>query len=194
MFTLFEPSEKQIADFIAEQRDLPFSYPQVGATSGDAIPADYPINHRRIQIGSGAESFARAKRAVQNWTMYDLDWTRLVPKNAPVKVDAIVCAVVNHGFCWSLNPCRIVYVSEETNGEVERFSFAIGTLPGHSEQGEERFTVERHLADDSVWYEVFAFARPYHVLAKIGFPFVTFFQRKFAEDSGRAMLEACRKK
>jgi uncharacterized protein (UPF0548 family) len=51
--------------------------------------------------------------------------------------------VVNHGFCWSLNPCRVVYVLEETGGEVERYGFAFGTLPGHSEEGEERFTVER---------------------------------------------------
>jgi len=188
MFTLSEPSEEQIKDFLARQRDLPFSYKEVGA-SQNRIPAGYPINHHRIQIGSGAEAFVRAKDAIKNWSMYQLEWTRLYPVNTPIAVGEVVCVVVNHRFCWSINPCRIVYVLEET-GEVERYGFAFGTLPGHSEEGEERFTVERHYADNSVWYELLSFARPHHILAKIGFPFVDFFQQKFAEDSGCAMLKA----
>jgi len=188
MFTLFEPSAAQIEDFLARQKDLPFSYSEVGA-SRTAIPSGYPINHHRIQLGSGADAFARAKDAIQSWTMYKLSWTRLYPTDAPVAVGKVVCVVVNHGFCWSVNPCRIIYVLEETS-EIEQYGFAFGTLPGHSETGEERFTVEWNRADDSVWYELLAFARPHHILARIGFPFVGLFQRKFARDSGRAMLEA----
>ena len=185
MFTLFEPSGAQIEDFLSRQKDLPFSYSEVGA-SQTTIPSDYPINHHRIQLGSGADAFARAKNAIQNWTMYKLSWTQLYPIDAPVAVDGVVCVVVNHGFCWSLNSCRIIYIIEE-NGERERFGFAFGTLPGHSEEGEERFTIEWCHADDSVWFELLAFARPHHILAKIGFPFVRLFQRKFAEDCGQAM-------
>jgi uncharacterized protein (UPF0548 family) len=33
-------------------------------------------------------------------------------------------------------------------------------LPSHVERAEERFTVEGHAADDPVFYDVFAFARP----------------------------------
>jgi len=188
MFTLFEPSDARIEVFLAHQKDLPFSYNEVGA-SQISIPSGYPVNHRRIQLGSGADAFARARDAIQSWTMYKLAWTRLYPKAAPVAAREVVCVVVNHGFCWSLNPCRIIYVSEE-NGVVEKFGFAFGTLPGHSEEGEERFTVEWRHADDSVWFELLSFARPHHILAKIGFPFVGLFQRKFAADSGRVMLEA----
>jgi uncharacterized protein (UPF0548 family) len=191
MFILFEPSDEQIEEFLARQKELPFSYKEVGA-SQTLIPSNYPINHHRIQLGSGAEVFARAKKAIESWTMYKLSWTRLYPSDAPVAAREVVCVVVNHGFCWSLNPCRIVYVLEE-KGEIERVGFAFGTLPGHSEEGEERFTVEWNRADDSVWYELLAFARPHHILACIGFPFVGLFQRKFARDSGRAMLEAARR-
>ncbi len=191
MFTVFEPSETQIKNFLAARRNLPFSYNEVGA-SKEEIPSGYPINHHRIQIGSGADAYARARKAIQNWTMYRLEWTRLFPFDAPIAVGEVVCVVVNHRLCWSLNPCRIIYILEET-GAVERYGFAFGTLPGHSEEGEERFTVEWNRADDSVWYELLAFARPHHILARIGFPFVGLFQRKFARDSGRAMLEAvCR--
>ena len=186
MFSLFEPSDAQIRNFLTAQKDLPFSYKEVGA-SKEKIPSGYPINHRRIRLGSGEQTFARARKAIESWTMYRLDWTRLYPPAAPIAEGETVCVVVDHGFCRSLNPCRIIYVLEES-GESERYGFAFGTLPGHSEEGEERFTVERHRADDSVWYELLSFARPHHILAKIGFPFVRLFQRKFAEDSARAML------
>lgn len=188
MFTLFEPSGAQIEKFLAGQRDLPFSYPEVGASSG-AIPPGYPINQRRVRLGSGENTFVRAKVAIENWTMYRLEWTRLYPPRAPVAVGEVVCIVAGHGFCWSLNPCRIIYLLEE-GGAVERCGFAFGTLPGHSEEGEEKFVAEWNHQDDSVWYELFSFARPHHVLARIGFPFVKLFQQKFAADSGRAMLEA----
>jgi uncharacterized protein (UPF0548 family) len=44
--------------------------------------------------------------------------------------------------------------------------------------------------DDSVWYEVFAFARPAHPLARAGRAFVRLVQRRFAADSFRAMAAA----
>ena len=65
-----------------------------------------------------------------------------------------------HFGLWSLNASRIVYVMEEEASPLRRYGFAFGTLPGHVERGEERFTVEWHRAEDSVSYEVFAFARP----------------------------------
>jgi len=193
MFTFSKPSDTQIKNFLETQRDLPFSYKEVGA-SQSAVPKDYPINHYRARLGDGEAAFARAKNAIKNWTMYQLEWTKIYPSGAPVKADEVVCVVVNHGFCWSMNPCRIIYVLEETAGAIERFGFAFGTLPGHSEEGEERFTVEWQRGDDSVWYELLSFARPHHVLAKIGSPFVRLTQRRFAKDSFSAMRKAVNEK
>lgn len=189
MFTFLEPSEREISNYLAEQKNLPFSYAEIGA-SKNSIPPGYPINHHRIGLGSGAQTFARAKQAIERWTMYQLDWTRLYPAKIPIKIGESVCVVVNHGFSWSLNPCRIVYVIEESGAEIEKYGFAFGTLPGHSETGEERFTVEWNRADDSVAYELLSFARARHIFARIGFPFVKIFQRKFAVDSGKMMLRA----
>jgi hypothetical protein len=112
MFTFSEPSDVQIENFLAEQKDLPFSYGEVGASKG-AIPSDYPINHHRVQLDNGENTFVRSKNAIQNWTMYKLEWTRLYPSDTPVVAREVVCVIVNHGFCWSLNPCRIVYTLEE---------------------------------------------------------------------------------
>lgn len=187
---MFEPSGERVKDFLKAQSALPFSYREVGA-SRDEVPPNYPVNHHRIQIGSGAKTFAAAVKALRHWTMYDLRWTRLYPTDAPVAVGEVVCVVVDHGFCWSLNPCRIVYVLEE-NGSIERSGFAIGTLPGHSEEGEERFIVEWRREDDSVWFEIFSFARPHNIFARIGFPLVSWFQNKFAADAQSAMIEALR--
>lgn len=191
MFTLFEPSETAIIKYFDEQKDLPFSYAETGASKNE-IPANYPINHHRQKLGNGAQTFARAKQAIDRWTMYKLDWTRIYPPETLIDVGESVCVIVNHGFCWSLNSCRIVYVLDESSAETERYGFAFGTLPGHSETGEERFTVEWNRADDSVFYELLSFAKPHHILAHLGFPFVTLFQRKFARDSGKAMLESVR--
>jgi len=189
MFTFSEPSGVQIEDFLAAQRDLPFSYKEVSA-SKTAVPEGYPVNHYRAQIGTGKAAFERAKNAIENWTMYKTGWTQIYPPDAPVETGGVVCVIVNHGFCWSLNPCRIIYVLEE-RGAVEQFGFAFGTLPGHSEEGEERFTVEwRRGEDDSVWYELLAFARPHHILARIGSPLVSLTQRSFAKDSFSAMQKA----
>ena len=96
-----------------------------------------------------------------------------------------------HFGLWSLNACRIVYVIEEKEASLlKRYGFAFGMLPGHVERGEECFTVEWHRANDSVSYEVFAFARPAHPLARVGPPFVQLVQRRFAAASLRAMTAA----
>lgn len=188
MFLLRKPSDERIRRFLAAQARTPFSYPEVGASRGGA-PSGYPVNHLRCRLGTGGATFARASRAIRHWAMYRTSWTRLCFPDVPVAEGAVVCVLARHFGFWSLNPCRVIYVLEG-GGAVERFGFAFGTLPEHTEQGEERFTVEWHRADDAVWYELFAFARPHHALAKIGSPLVRSIQRRFAEDSQRAMREA----
>jgi uncharacterized protein (UPF0548 family) len=71
-----------------------------------------------------------------------------------------------------------------------RYGFAVRTLLGHVERGEERFTVEWHAADDAVFYEVFAFSRPAHPLVSAAGPLARLIQRRFAVDSLRSMAAA----
>jgi uncharacterized protein (UPF0548 family) len=52
-------------------------------------------------------------------------------------------------------PVRVVYVINEKS----RKGFAYGTLPGHPEDGEESFMVEK-AGDGSVWLTIRAFSRP----------------------------------
>ena len=190
MFLLREPSDKQISDFIVAQSGAPFSYREIGATKDRGSPAGYPINRYRKELGGGRQTYKNAVKALETWQMYALDWTRLCPSNAPVEVGEVVVTVINHLGFWSLNPCRIVYLIDEENEKTKRRGFGFGTLPEHSEQGEERFIVEWNKSDDSVWYELYAFARAKNWLAKLGFPFVAYLQKRFAAESYKAMLKA----
>ena len=189
MILLREPSDARIRRFLADQRSLPFSYPEVGA-SREGAPPGYPVNRRRGRLGAGAEAFARAVEALRSWKMYELAWTKLCWPEVPIAEGAVVGVIAHHFGVWSLNACRITYVVEEEGTLLSRYGFAFGTLPGHMEQGEERFTVEWDRAGDSVWYEVFAFARPAHPLARVGQPLVGLVQRRFAAESLRAMRVA----
>ncbi|HEY6233278.1 MAG TPA: DUF1990 domain-containing protein [Pyrinomonadaceae bacterium] len=188
MFLSRKPSAAFVAQFIASQRELQFTYSPTGATRDEDPLAGFYVDHNRTKLGDGAETFQRAANALRGWKQFDLGWVSIVPPDIPIEVGAVV-AVQAHTFgLWSLNACRIVYVVEETE-PLRRFGFAYGTLPDHVECGEERFTVEQH-ADGSVFYDIFAFSRPRQMLVRMGLPIARALQRRFVRDSIAAMQRA----
>jgi uncharacterized protein (UPF0548 family) len=188
LFRLTAPSEASILRFIWKQKDSTFSYPEVGASAA-AVPAGYSVDHNRIQLGRGEAAWQEAKQAIRTWQMFNMPWVRLSWPNAPIQAGTNVGVSIRHFGFYSLNACRIVYVVDE-GGSVNRFGFAYGTLADHAERGEERFTVEWHRAEDTVWYDILAFSRPKSVLARLGYPLSRLLQKRFAEGSKAAMLEA----
>ena len=116
--------------------------------------------------------------------MVSLHWP-----SAPLQIGIDVAVTVRHFWLYSLNACRIVYVVDE-EGPIKRFGFAYGTLAEHAESGEERFTVEWNRDDDEVWYDILAFSRPRQLLARLGHPLSRLLQKRFAEGSKAAMVEA----
>ena len=189
MFLLHRPSDNEIRHFLATQRDLPFSYTEVGASRDASSPAGFPVNHHRARLGTGKKTFDAAVAAMRSWEMYSLNWTKLCWPETPIREGEVVAVLAKHFGVWSLNACRIIYTLEEES-RLPRYGFAFGTLPGHVEQGEERFTVEWESDTEAVWYELFAFARPKPLVAKIGYPFVGLIQRRFAADSSQSMKQA----
>jgi uncharacterized protein (UPF0548 family) len=187
VFTLRKPSGAQIKAFIESQQLLEFSYPEVGATR-TAPPSGYHVDHNRIRLGEGQEIYHYAITALRKWKHFDLGWVQLHPANAPIVVGSVVGVLVHHLAFWSLNPTRIVYVIDEES-DVKKFGFAYGTLPDHAERGEERFSIEWHASDDSVWYDILAFSRPNKAAAKLGLPITRMLQRRFARDSLKVMLK-----
>ncbi len=190
MFLLRRPSAELVRQFVARQSSLPFTYSAVGSTATQPPPG-YRIDHNRIQLGSGAETYERAISALKRWQQFDIGWVRIVPAETVLTKNAVVAVEATAGGLWSLNAARVVYMIEDQRDVKARFGFAYGTLPDHVEQGEERFMVEWK-TDDSVWYDIFAFSRPQHALAQIGFPLVRMLQKRFARDSLAAMEAAVR--
>jgi len=187
MFYLAKPSRESILEFISAQNAKPFSYADVGCSLSLA-PSGYVADHNRIKLGQSRELFERAKNAIRHWKMFDVPWIQLCWPNTPIQAGAAVAVLASHLGFWSLNACRIVYVIDE-NGAPEKYGFACGTLAQHAAIGEERFTVEYHPADQSVWYDLYALSRP-NFVARLAYPFTRALQKRFASDSKTAMQRA----
>lgn len=187
MFLFSEPGSHIVNEFIFSQRQLAFTYPSVGSTNGTP-PAGFTIDHNRIELGHGAEVYERAVDALRRWQQFDLGWVSIMPPDVPLEVGATV-ALKAHAFgSWSLSAARVVYLIHE-EAPIKRFGFAYGTLPDHVEAGEERFTIEWHVEDDSVWYDILAFSRPRHPLVRLSFPLARMLQKRFVRESMRRMVE-----
>jgi uncharacterized protein (UPF0548 family) len=188
VFYLRRPSPAAIERLLADQADRPLSYAVAGVTRGDHPPR-FHRNHHRTRLGAGGRTYQAAADALGAWAMYRLPWTQVWPPGAPTEPGTVMATVVRHLGFWSVNPCRIVY-RDETGGPLTSVSFALGTLPAHSERGEERFRVEWHEADDSVWFEILAYAEPHHWLARLGTPYAYRLQHRFGTQALGAMQEA----
>jgi uncharacterized protein (UPF0548 family) len=191
MFLHRKPSEEVVKQFISSQQHLPFTYAQVGATQSQPrdVQGGYTVDHNRIKLGEGEETYRRAVAAFRSWRQFDLGWVTVVPPEKPLEIGTTVAVRARVFGFWSLNAARIVYLIDERDSETVRFGFAYGTLPDHVECGEERFMIE-WCADDSVWYDIYAFSHPKHPLARLGFPITRMLQKRFVRDSLAVMLLA----
>jgi uncharacterized protein (UPF0548 family) len=187
MFCWSRPDRASVIAFIAAQRNQNFSYPEVGC-SRQQPPNGYTADHNRIQLGVGVDTFEKAKSALRQWKMFDMPWINLCWPYAPIEPGSVVAVLAAHLGFWSMNACRIVYVIDE-GGSSQRYGFGYGTLPDHAAIGEERFTVEFHPEDQTVWYDLYALSRP-TLLARMVYPFTRALQKRFAKDSKAAMLRA----
>jgi len=187
VWTLARPSTDRVAAFRAAQRDLSFTYPDVGLTRDGAVapPIGFVRDHHRQRLGAGPASFAAARAAIRAWTMFPPPLAAIEPAGIPIAPGEVAGVIVRAFGVHFLNAARIVYVIDEPR----RFGFAYGTLPGHAERGEERFLVE-HLDDDSVWFDLLAISRPGYWLARLARPLTRRLQRSFARMAKLRMLAA----
>jgi uncharacterized protein (UPF0548 family) len=168
----------------AELRDRPLTYDQVGETRGTCLPDGYHHHRATVDIGYGAEDWAKAQDALRTWQGHRHAGASITPSEAPLECGTVVIATVKAGPLFVVAPCRIVYATLDT----DRFGFAYGTLPGHPEQGEEAFHVARS-ADGVITFEIVAFSRPAAVLARLGGPIARTVQQRMT----RAYLEGVRR-
>ncbi len=189
MYFFKKPSDERIRKSIESQSRLEFTYPSVGATRNGDHPISYVVDRTRIRLGAGQTIFDAARRALCEWQHYRFDWIELHRPDVDPEPDQTVGVLARALGLWVLNACRVVYVFEEEE-PLRRFAFAYGTLPEHAESGEERFQVEWHQEDDSVWYDILAFSRPNQLFARLAYPYVRRKQTQFARESTLAMKAA----
>lgn len=193
MIRLRRPSREEIAAGLSPP-DRPFSYAEVGATADAASVralSDYDVDLRPFTLGRGRDLFERARSSLLSWRHFEIPWLELrggEKRPIPGQVVATLTRVMG---LWFLNPCRVVYTETLPEGGNE-VAFAYGTLPGHVERGEERFTVRFDPATDEVTYEILAFSRPAVALTRLAYPWVRRVQQRFAVSSAEALSRACR--
>jgi uncharacterized protein (UPF0548 family) len=189
MLTVRKPSVVLMRRFLDGQSKLDYTYAEVGATATKP-PTNYALDRTRVALGEGELVFQAGRRALERWDQFRLDWLEAWPPETSIRVGETVIVVARVFGLWSLNPARIVYVVDESMEFASRFGFAYGTLPGHVEAGEERFLVEWTKSDNHVWYDILAFSRPRHLLTRLGNFQVRRMQKRFAQESAAAMLQA----
>ena len=195
MFCIRKPTQYQLQRFYDTQQQLTFSYPYdvIGATREQTPPGYDPL-HYRVCLGSGQAVFEAAQAALLAWRQFPSGLAEIYPANAALQAGTTVVVVLRALGLWKLASCRIVYTLDDCHGDesggIQQFGFAYGTLPGHVEQGEERFAVQWNRNDNTVWYDLKSFSRPATLLVWLGMPLARYFQNRFAIQSARAMLKA----
>jgi uncharacterized protein (UPF0548 family) len=95
-FQLFFPTETRLESLKADQKDKPFSYPQInGKREG------YIYDNHVVLLGEGTELFEAAQRAVKQWAMFPNTWASIHHAHTPLEVGRVVimCARVMGLWC-----------------------------------------------------------------------------------------------
>lgn len=187
MFLTRRPSSFEIAQFLKQSRNLPLSFDQIRIAREN--PGGFKVDEVSAVLGHGQDAFARARIALSAWRHFDLGWVELFPRHAPIEPETVVAVLVRHLGFWSLNGCRVLYLTGEPDHE-SKFGFAYGTLMNHGEMGEELFEVAMDPQSKEVTYRIRAVSRPRAFLARLGFPATRAFQARFRRDSIAAMQRA----
>ena len=193
MIRIQRPTDAEIARLLAAPA-LALSYPEVGATASPisiaGLPSTYVVDRRRFALGTGRALFRAAREALLAWRHFEIPWLELNGGALSVHAGQVVATSTRVFGVWFVNPCRVVYC-EDGDAESDQTAFAYGTLAGHVEAGEERFSVHHDRASDAVQFEIVAFSRPAVMLTRLGYPFARRIQRRFAGAAAEALARAC---
>ena len=189
MYLIRKPDSAQIGELLKAQSRLQVTYNFVGMTREGHSPSGFVVDHHRVCLGYGPTVFERSRSALLGFQQFRFSWVELFAPHGEPQEGQSLALLARAAGLWVLNANRILY-RMENNEDRRHFGYAYGTLPEHAESGEERFLVEYNPADDSVWYDIFAFSKPNQWQSRIAYPFVRRCQKRFARDSMNAMTRA----
>lgn len=182
MIGLRAPDAGEVRSFVEAHAAAPLTYDEVGMADADP-PSGWSLDHHRVLLGAGEETFSQAVAALRSWAMLP-GWVRAHPPGPPVTGGVVAVTLRRLGVVW-VAPCRVVRLIDQP----DRVGFAWGTLEGHPLAGEERFLVERGDGGE-VWYDLRAVSRPGRWWLRAGRGRLRDSQRRFARDSLDAMQQA----
>jgi uncharacterized protein (UPF0548 family) len=189
MVTWRPPSAERIQAFLEAQSRFELTYVAPAGSSGEP-PAGYVVDRTSTPLGQGAETFARARKALESWAQFDLGWASAWPTRPPIREGEMVAIVVHLLGRWWTSACRIVRVVDEPEGPIARYGFAYGTMPDHAGSGEERFLIEWDHATDEVRFEILAFSRPQWLAARLAYPYMRRLQKQFGREASASLRRA----
>ncbi|XP_011016256.1 PREDICTED: UPF0548 protein At2g17695-like isoform X1 [Populus euphratica] len=198
-----KPSLQEQKDCLNKSDGFNYDSKYRGATSKHASSLNelskdgFLINHARVLVGSGVETYEKGKLALENWRHFGFDWG-FVDSKTPIRSGVKFCVCVKEFLPWVMMPLQIVYVNESRSSKKDMASFCFGggTLQGHllaitnillgNRLGKSGFQMD---AKNQVWYEVLSFSKPAHFLSFIGYPYVQLRQKFFAHQSSNAVVK-----
>ncbi|KAJ4847303.1 hypothetical protein Tsubulata_043584 [Turnera subulata] len=201
-FSWVRPSPQDQKDCLSKSGTFNYDPKYRGATAKpvsslkedkELVQDGFLLNHARVLVGSGLDTYEKGKVALQTWRHFGLNWAFVDPKT-PIQNGLKFCVCVKEFVPWVMMPLQVVYVNESRNPKksakkgTSSFSFGGGTLQGHLLAGEERFSIEID-ENNQVWYEILSFSKPAHLLSFIGYPYVQLRQKIFAHQSANAVLK-----
>lgn len=164
LISLTRPTEGDIARVAARDAGLDPTYPATGSF--------HEFEHAAV-VGRGAAALAVGMRAIENWQMHGDAGIQVRP--VPIAEGETVTLWTRTLGVWMLFGCRIT----EIHNADRQFGFTYATLPGHPEQGHERFVLH-HEANDDVVLRIHARSRPAILLTRAAGPLGRLLQRRYA--------------
>ena len=186
MLSLRKPTVEQCATMLRNSTASKLSYAYPGSIERGETPTGFNRDRALCLLGSGKEVWSAAVESFKLWRFMPVSVVEVIaPKS--IQCDQ-VCGVLFRGLgVWSANPARIIRVHDFENRNQRSFGFTYATLPGHVEQGEERFLLNWNYESDEVWYKLDAVSRPNHWLAWIAYPYSRWQQARFRKESCASM-------
>ena len=133
------------------------------------------------RIGVGRERFEAASQALLTWEMHRRAHAWVAPGTPPAFVGQHMRSDLGFGRLRVAEPCEVTELVQDNDRTVMHYR----ALPGHTFEGDERFTVS--LTDDIVQFEVTVRSKPVLMIARLAGPLVPVAQWLFITLCARAL-------
>ena len=180
------PDSMTLQELVAPYEKRSYTYPDVGATQLQRLPAGYHHVTRKVSLGADHLAFDRAAEALMTWKMHRKAGLTVAASADRAAVGVTTVMAFGSRLAGVLIPCRVLWTVDEPG----RCGFAYGTLPGHPERGEEAFVVER--INDSVTLSIRAFSKPGDRVVRAASAVGRLVQSRMTDRYGRSLADLAR--